>query len=297
MAFDKSLLSQLDDEECKKIKRLIEKGVTIPAQPRVLTQLQEALAAGVSDVRAIARIISQDPGIVAMLFKIVQSAVFKRFQPFVSLEHIVQAVGLHQTGNLVRAIALSSALPPKQNRKAFEAFWVRSQAISELAMLIAEERVAVCNIFPDQACLAGIFHDCGVPVLMQRFSTYCKDMRLEEPGRWIDLAEEDARFNADHCVVGYLVGKHWRLPDFICDAIRYHHDIASIGHHAARTMVAILQLAIRFYYIDQHMETPEWSGVQGEVLDELGLGEDTLPELTDIVLDRYHNAAPAAAGV
>jgi len=289
MAFDKALLLDISDEENKKVKRLIEKGVSIPPQPRVLQELQEKMAGGVSDVRVLARIISQDPGVAAMLFKVVQSPVFRRFQPFSSLEHILQAVGLQQTSNLVRAIALSSSLPAKHNKKAFEAYWIRSQAISDLAMLIAEDRVAVCNIFPDQACLAGIFHDCGVPVLMQRFSTYCKDMHLEEPGRWINLAEEDARFNADHCVIGYLVGRHWKLPDFICDAIRYHHDITCIENHAARTMVAILQLAIQIYHQDQRMSNPEWDSVRGDVLDELGLSDDTLPELVDIILEDYHS--------
>jgi HD-like signal output (HDOD) protein len=115
-------------------------------------------------------------------------------------------------------------------------------------------------------------------------------MHLDEPGRWADLVEEDARFNADHCVIGYLVGKYWKLPDFICDAIRYHHEIDRIENHAARTMVAILQLAIHIYYQDQRMNNPEWSAVRQEVLDELGLGEESLPELIDVILDRYHGS-------
>lgn len=290
MAFDKNLLVELTEEESKSVKRLIEKGINIPPQPRVLQELQSELARGVLDVRVLSRIIAKDPGIVAVLFKIVQSAAFRKFQPFESLEHILQAIGLQQTGNLVRAIALSSAMPAKHNQKAFEAYWSRSQAISELAMLIADERVMVCNIFPDQACLAGIFHDCGVPVLMQRFSTYCKSMRLDERGVWPDLAEEDARFNADHCVIGYLVGRHWKLPDFICDAIRYHHDMTRIGNHAARTMVAILQLAIHLYHEDQRLHYQDWTLVAKDVLEELGLSEDTLPELMDIVIERYHRA-------
>lgn len=290
MAFDKNLLVELSEEESKSVKRLIEKGINIPPQPRVLQELQSELARGVLDVRVLSRIIAKDPGIVAVLFKIVQSAAFRKYQPFESLEHILQAIGLHQTGNLVRAIALSSAMPAKHNQKAFEAYWARSQAISELAMLIADERVMVCNIFPDQACLAGIFHDCGVPVLMQRFSTYCKSMRLDERGIWPDLAEEDARFNADHCVIGYLVGRHWKLPDFICDAIRYHHDMTRIGNHAARTMVAILQLAIHLYHEDQRLHYQDWTLVAKDVLEELGLSEDTLPELMDVVIERYHRA-------
>lgn len=291
MALDKALLVDLTGEESSRVKRLIERGVTIPAQPRVLIELQEQLALGVSDVRLLARIIGQDPGIGAMLFKVVQGAAFRTLQPLNSLEHVLQAIGLKQTGNLVRAIALSTAIPARHNQKAFEAYWARSRTVSELAMLIADERVAVCNIFPDQAYLAGVFHDCGIPVLMQRFSTYCRDMRLETVGNSVDLQEEDARFNADHCVIGYLVARHWKLPDFICDAIRFHHDMTRIGHHAARTMVAMLQLAFHLYSQAQHLPSPEWMLVRDDVLDELGLGQDTLPELADIVLERYHDAA------
>lgn len=291
MSFDKTHLATLSEAEGKAVKRLFEKGVSIPPQPQILQDLYKKLMAGEADVRVYARVLAKDPGLVAMLFKLVQNAAYRRYQPFESVEHILQAIGLQQTANLVRVIALSSSMPAKHNRKAFEAFWSRSQAISELAMLVAEERVAVCNIFPDQAGLAGVFHDCGVPVLMQRFSTYCKDMCLDEPGRWTDLAEEDRRFNADHCVVGYLIAKHWNLPDFICDAIRYHHDVTQLGHHVARSMVAILQLAIQIYSEDRHLPNPEWESIRSEVLDELGLREDTLPELIDVVLEQYHGAS------
>jgi HD-like signal output (HDOD) protein len=160
-------------------------------------------------------------------------------------------------------------------------------------MLIADERIAVCNIFPDQAYLAGIFHDCGVPLLMQRFPSYCNEMRLGAPSGCIDLAEEDRKFNTDHCVVGYLVARHWRLPEFICDAIRYHHAIGELGQHEARTMVAIIQLAIDIYFRDQRVANPDWEYLKTEVLPELGLGEDALPEFVDIVLERFTCAAVA----
>lgn len=288
---DQTLLGKLSAEEGKGVRRLFEKGVILPPQPRVLGEFQEQVGAGVSDVRVLARTLAQDPGIVAMLFKLVQSVAYKPFQPFTSIEQILQAIGLKQTANLVRAIALTQAVPAKHNRKAFEAYWARSQAIADLALLIADERVTVCNIFPDQAYLAGLFHDCGVPVLMQRFSTYCKAMQLDEPGCWVDLSAEDARFNADHCVVGYLVARHWKLPDFICEAIRCHHDIRRLDYHAARTMVAILQLAIHIYHLEQHLADPEWELVCAEVLEELGLGAETLPEVIDVIRERYHAAA------
>lgn len=291
MAIDTALLTTLSDDEGKKVRRLVEKGIKLPPQPAVLEELHHLLTRGVSDVRVLARSIAQDPGIVAALFKVAQSSAFARLQPLDSLENILQAIGSRQTYSIVQAVSLAAAVPAKHNAKAFEAFWTRSRAIAQIAMLIAEERVTVCNIFPEQAYLAGIFHDCGVPVLMQRFSTYCKDMHLDVPGRWIDLAEEDKRFSADHCVVGYLVARHWCLPDFICEAIRYHHDMATLGNHAARTMVAILQLAIQLHYQDQHVDNAEWLPVRDAVVEELGLHGDDLPEFMDVVIERYHREA------
>lgn len=281
---------ELGEAEAAGIKRLLAGDVKIPPQPRVLEELRQQVERKELDVRRLARIIEQDPGLLALLFKVVASPTYRQHQPFENAEQILHAVGVRQTINLVRAIALASTGTIGRNRLAYETFWSRSQRVGQLAMLIADERVAVCNIFPDQAYLAGIFHDCGVPLLMQRFTTYCREMRLSASHDWIDLAEEDRRFSADHCVVGYLVARHWNLPGFICDAIRYHHALGELGDLDARSMVAILQLAIDIHYRDLQTANPEWERVKAAVIPELGLGEDSLPEFVDIILERFHGA-------
>lgn len=278
----------LDDAGAAMVRRLLDQGLKIPPQPRVLEELRQLLLRREFDVRALARVINRDPGVTAMLFKVCNSAAYRQHHPFESVEAILHALGVKQTFNLVQAIALAGTMEVKRHPRAYEAFWARSQAVAQIAMLVAEERIAVCNIFPDQAYLAGIFHDCGVPLLMQRFPTYCAEMELDRPGRWIELVEEDRKFSADHCVVGYLVARHWNLPDFICDAIRNHHEIRRIGLHASRSMVAILQLAIEIYYRDLQVENREWAEVSEDVLGELGVHPDSAEELVDVVLERFH---------
>lgn len=290
MAIDKALLANLSEDESRKAARLVEKGLVIPPQPRVLHDLVRLVSAGNYDLRVLAAKISEDPGLTAVLFKAVQSPAYRAHQPFSSVEQILQTIGIQQTINLVRAAALSSQASGNRKLQSLEAFWARSQAVAQIAMIIADERVSVCNIFPDQAYLAGVFHDCGVAMLMQRFSTYCKTLRLDEPGHWPNLAEEDARFSADHAVVGYLVALHWKLPGFVCDAIRFHHDFARMDDHDARTMVAILQLAVHIYSRDSLVADPEWDSVREATIAELGIHEEGLPEFIDIVLERYHHS-------
>ncbi|MDP3539251.1 MAG: HDOD domain-containing protein [Azonexus sp.] len=286
------ITQSLGEVDAGRVKRLLEGGIKIPAQPRVLEELRKLMLRQELDVRPLAKVINQDPGLTALLFKVVGNSAYRQHQPFDSVEQILHAVGVHQTFNLVQAIALTSTGDIRKNRAFYEAFWARSSAIGQLAMLIADERIAVCNIFPDQAYLVGIFHECGVPLLMQRFPTYCSEMKLATTGGWIDVAEEDRKFNADHCVIGYLVARHWHLPDFICDAIRYHHAINEPGMlEAARSMVAILQLAIHLHCKDQRVVNPEWENLKLEVLGELGISDEGLPEFIDIIYERFNASA------
>lgn len=273
----------------KTLQRLLSQGVKLPPQPKVVEELERLLRSDEADLRALARVISQDAGITAMLFKAVQSSAYRQHQPFDNLEKILQAIGLKQTLNLVQAIALMGANKVSKHRKAYERFWSRSQTIAQLAMLIADERVMVCNVFPDQAYLAGIFHDCGVPLLMERFPSYCRAMHLEENDTWIDLLEEDKKYQADHCVVGYFVARHWHLPEFICEAIRFHHDLPQLVPGDSRSLAAIIQLAIHAYHQYLHLDDPDWGRVVEDVQEELGIHADDLPEYLDVLLERFQH--------
>jgi len=268
------------------MKDLVAKGIKIPPQPKVLIELRKMLASDNYDIRALARTISADPGISAMLFKAARSPVFGRGKKFDAIEQVIMVVGVKQTYNVVQAMALTSSLSDK-TRKAFEIFWTRAQEIAQLAAIIAEDRVSICNVFPDQAYLAGIFHECGVPVLMQRFPDYCKSLQLENSHRWLDLADEDSRFQVDHCSVGYIVAKHWNLPDFVCAAVQYHHELPHEELGAARTMVAIIRLASHFYHRITHVEDPLWQELRAEVLNELGLHADDEQEYFDEISERF----------
>lgn len=270
----------------KAMKELVDKGIKIPPQPKVLIDLRKALAKDDYDVRSLARIINGDPGLTAMLFKAARSPLFGRGKKFDALEQVIMVVGVKQTFNLVQAMALSAAVS-SSSRKALEAFWIRSQEIAQIAALIAADRVSVCNVFPDQAYLAGIFHECGVPVLMQRFPEYCKSMKMESSCCWPNLAEEDVRHQIDHTSVGYLVAKHWNLPDFVCAAIQYHHEMPRDELGATCTLVAILQLAIHFYHRIAETDDSLWPKIRVFVLEELGIHVDAEQEYFEEIHERF----------
>lgn len=276
---------QINEKEAQ--ERLTKQGVKLPPQPRVLVELQKLMRSDDYEMRSVAKVIGQDPGIVALLFRLARSPAFSRGRKIDSLEQILMVVGIKQVFNLVQAAALSTAIGDK-TRRAFEVFWNRAHEIAQMAAIIAEDRVSICNVFPDQAYLAGIFHECGVPVLMMRFPKYCETLRLEDATCWPNLSEEDTRLDVDHCSVGYLVARHWGLPDFVCDAIRFHHELPeekTVG--AAVTLVAIIQLASHYYHRLHHVDDPLWEKVGMRVLSELGFGADEESDFYDLVSARF----------
>lgn len=270
----------------KAMKELVAKGIKIPPQPKVLLELRNKLAGDNYDVRSLAKIIAADPGISAMLFKAARSPIFGRGKQFTALDQVIMVVGVKQTFNLVQAMALSASVSDSK-RKAFDVFWTRAQEVAQISALIAADRVSICNVFPDQAYMAGIFHECGVPVLMMRFPDYCKALNLENTSCWPNLADEDARFNVDHCSVGYIVAKHWNLPDFVCASIQYHHDMPREELGAAKTLVAILQLGINFYHRIAGAANPVWPKIRGEVLAELGIHVDAEQEYFEDISEQF----------
>lgn len=264
--------------------------VRIPPQPAVLAELFELLASGDYDVRQVAHVITSDPGLTALLFKLASAPVYAKGRKLTNLEQVLQVVGIQQCFNLARALALQEAVGG--DRRTMEGFWSRSSEIARYAAMVAADRVAVCNIFPDQAYLAGIFHDCGVPLLAERFPEYGSLKGLcERPPRPVSMLDEDRRFSTDHCVVGYLVARHWRLPDFVADAIRHHHELQHLGEHRVRSLVAILQLAIELHSREQRADNAEWHLSGEAVLEELGIDPGGLDEYCEEIRDRCNSGS------
>ena len=274
----------------KAMQDLVAKGIKIPPQPKVLLDLNKKLASEDFSVRSIARIIAADPGISAMLFKAARSPVFGRGKRFETIDQVIMVVGVKQTYNLVQAMALQSSVT-EGTRKILDIFWTRSQEIAQLAALIAVDRVSICNVFPDQAYMAGIFHGCGVPLLLQRFPDYCKSFQQDGNSCWPNLAEEDAKFDVDHCSIGYIVARHWGLPDFICSAIQYQNEMPHDEIGTVCTLVAILQLSIHFYCRISTIEHPDWNDIGEAVLYQLGIRPDEeqsyFEEVSERFLDKY----------
>ncbi|WP_018413405.1 HDOD domain-containing protein [Methyloversatilis thermotolerans] len=268
------------------IESLLEStSVLLPAKPSLLQEMENLMRDPDFEVALLADCISRDPGVLGALFKLCRSPAYSRGRAPTNAEQVLMLIGLNQTVNLVRGISIrqvAGGVTPQMER-----FWLRCETIAGLAAQIAGERVAVCNVFPDQAYLAAMFHDSGVALLNSRYPEYWKLMNLDDESSWVDVSLENEHFRLDHASVGYWVARNWGLPDLIVQAIRYHHEMLSDDSLGLRSTIGIIALATHIYLINKGLPDPAWSLRGGEVMEELGIHSSALSEYMDDINESF----------
>lgn len=262
--------------------------IQLPARPVLIPELKRLLDDPDFDISSLAKLVRQDAGLTASLFRLMRSPAYANRRKLETVEQVLMVVGVDQTINLLRGLAMQQALAQQARR--LEYYWERNAAIAEFAMLIAEERVTVCNIFPDQAYLAAMFMECGIAIMYQHYADYDQYLGMDGLHDWTLLSKENTRYNTDHTVAGHLLARHWGLPDFICEAIRDHHELDKIDQcSATRTMIALLKLAEEGEARSRNLPNQEWLRVQDLALNELGIAADEVDEYLADVIERYQS--------
>lgn len=261
-------------------------GIKIPPQPQILVDLQIEQIMPDPDINSIAALISRDVGLAGTILKVVNSPFYALRNKITSVTQAVALIGLDSVINLVNGVSIKSEMSDEtivhMNR-----FW---DTANDIAMIAANVAKVVGFPKPDLAYLLGLFHNAGVPLLMNRFDNYLdviEQSYAEPTHRIIDI--ENALLKTNHAVVGYYIAKSWNLPKILCDAIAEHHNcdrnFLSDGQvdSESKTLLAILKLAEHICgshkILGNQDHDYEWDLIGTEVLTYLGLGEYDLEQL------------------
>lgn len=267
------------------LEQLIGKSISIPPQPRILVDIHELAQQKQPRLNKIAQLVGQDVGLSAMLFKIINSPFYGLSKKIDTVSQAISVLGLNPLFTIIKCVALRRSI--SGNSPAYERFWDRSSDLAQLCSIIANKQRPLNQVTPDQAYMLGLFSECGVAILMQRFPDYCDTLSKKGAQDWPDLAEEDQKFNTSHDVVGYLLAKNWHLPATICQAIRFHHDIIPHDHPDTVALVAILQMAIHVNSQISGYPDRDWPRTRNFVMQELGISSDGLKEYEEEIAESF----------
>ncbi len=244
------------------------KGIILPPMPATLTGINGERAKAEPSLGEIARLIERDISVAGAVIKTVNSPLFGFRRKLESIAQAVFLLGLENVVNLVTALSLRSAMQAAKF-PALDRFFDSAQQVALIMSSLAGELSAMP---PGQAYLLGLFHDCGIPLLNQKYPDYQKIMQTAKTtlNRSI-TAVEDERLGTDHALVGYCVARSWRLPSAICLSIRFHHHVydllaaskratqLDLDIYALTNAVALLAMAeIINYRLGHREEYHDW---------------------------------------
>lgn len=260
------------------------KGVSIPPRPTLLIEVDQELKRPEPDMKRIGSLIGKDVGVSAAMLKTLNSPLFALRSKVGNVSQAVMMLGARNVQNVVTGLVLRNAVGG--SGASLERFWDSAEKVASI-------NAYVCTVLPkaprEEAYTFGLFRDCGIPILMQRFPEYRETLK-RAAGQNVPLTKvEDEYHGTNHATVGYMVARSWGLSESIYRAILCHHDVDVItgvdaSQPLTRTLVAINFLAEHLNDTSLRMRSDsQWEEIGEEILDYLGLTVDEYEEIAEDV--------------
>lgn len=265
----------------------------IPPCPIALEKLALEMGKEEPDFRHLTHIITSDVALAAGLVKLANSPFFGAQRRVASVTEALILLGLDTASQAVACIALAEAFP---NMRSMERFWDASAQIASLSGWLANEK-RWPGVRAQEAYTYGLFRDCGIAVLLQHFPDYTRILQNANNEQFRSFTDvEDELLPTNHVVMGSMMTQSWWLPENICQAVRYHHDIKPDPNKKQapfRYLVAISQLAEHLLQRNTgRSKTHEWDKLGGACLAQLEIDDAELAEMeahTGAVLAEHHS--------
>ena len=255
-------------------------GIHLPPCPAALLAAMKEARSPDADLGRIAKLIGQDIGLSAPMLKLANSPYFGLRSKASSIPQAVTVLGLRNTVNLLSNVALRANVVP--NVPGLDEFWDRSGMTAVAASRIAGQ---IPGASRDDAYTVGLFHDCGIPILMQKYPDYLKD--IDEASRISGniCVAEDKCYSTTHAAVGNLLARNWLLPPNMCRAILRHHDLTIFSSASDPASVEVCNwvsiVRAAEHIVDEHLglRNDGWATWKPHVLKQLQFSEQEFDEL------------------
>lgn len=256
--------------------------IGIPPCPAILTMLLRETRADEPDFRRVGRLVGGDVALASAVLKIANSSFYGLRIKAASVQQALALLGLTTVTQLVTGLLLRQAFSDPVG-PGMERYWKTSMATSLIAALLGRETARGGG---GVACTYGLFRDCGMPVMQQKFPIYADifDGSALTPGEPV-LEIENERYATNHARVGADLARSWYLPESLCFAILYHHDvlysdeILANAESDALSLIAIGLVAEQLYCSATGAPCHEWALAGDWALFELDLTQAKFADL------------------
>jgi HD-like signal output (HDOD) protein len=193
----------------------------------VATRLLEISGDDNVSLKDIVKIVEKDAYLTARILRIANSVAFSRGRAISTISDAVVRLG----DKTVVGVAMESSTSFfKQPLSGYESpageLWNHSLHSAIAAREVS--RFAITPISPELCYTSGLMHDIGKPVISDFLAVNVHDItqRCDEHQVEDFAAAEREIMGMDHAEAGFELALHWKLPEALAMAIRWHHEPA-----------------------------------------------------------------------
>lgn len=208
----------------------------LPSLPQVLLQILDAIHSDDADYQRIAEIIRQDTAIAARIIAVANSSYFGRPKQCETIERALLYLGTDTVKTIVITASIKQFFSHfNQSHSDFlNQFWRRSLVSANFAQVLA---TLTSYPAPDEAYLCGLLLDVGQLILLSaEEQQYLGLVGTTNNDQQLLQAEQD-QFSTTHAQLSGELVDSWNIPGFMADAVRYHHEPATLvqdAHHLVK---------------------------------------------------------------
>ncbi len=263
------------------------KGVVLPPQPGIIAEIRRFK----DDLDKVSELIITDPSLASGILRTVNSPAFGLPEVMASTKDAINLLGIEKTLNIVNAVMIQGSIDYLSGAD-LTTFWMSSSDVAKACAAIS--RYLDLGI-EDIAYAAGLFHNCGLPVMASKFDDYWETIvssyhNVNETNSII--SQENDRYSTNHAVVGYFIAKAWHLPKEIADSIRFHHNphFHKEVDEQVETLLCILKMSEHivgvYHVVGGQMTDREWGSFKSQALEHFGLSEYDYEEMASIIKEK-----------
>lgn len=213
---------------------------SFPSMPGVAVKLFSLMDNPDISVAQIEAVLGQDPGLMANILRLANSAYFGMPSKVGSIKQALLLLGLKRLVQIVIASCVSAImdkpvtgydLPPGE-------FWHHSVGVTVAAEALMKE----LNIkMPEEIFTAALLHDVGKLVVGEHIDNNISQIE-DSTSQGISFeTAENLVLGTNHADIGAQILKQWSLPPVIVNAVRWHHSPESADR--ADKMLDIIHVA------------------------------------------------------
>lgn len=224
------------------LKPLVEKIQSLPTMAKIGMKILDLAADPEVSMSELSKAIHQDPSLTARVLKVANSPFYGMARQVDSLQLALVILGLNEVRNIALGLSLFNVVKTlNSNVYDREKFWTHSAGCGIIARILGRKLD-----FRSEGTdfIVGLLHDVGKIIIDEYFSEeFAQIFEKTLTTKMKMLEAERELLGESHEQLGEWLVEKWRLPETVCNAILYHHQLPEAGLWKALKDPGLISLA------------------------------------------------------